>query len=94
MGARLSEDRETSRWLIVVGDAPPFGPNLRDPKTDGAVQRVSVQQLILKAKDKNVAIHCILCPPSQDFPRQKRDMVVPTMGTLAFSPTGRRTPLS
>ncbi len=55
-----SESPEVARWILLVGDAPPFQNGFEEP--NGAARKFSEDQLILMAKDKGITIHTLLCP--------------------------------
>ncbi len=57
---RWSVDPSVSRWILLIGDAPPFDEGFQDPS--GAERKYSDEQLILLAKDKGITIHSLLCP--------------------------------
>lgn len=56
-----SEDDQTSRWLLVFADAPPFDPGF-DEAASGSRRRFDTQQLVHIASRKGIKINCVLCP--------------------------------
>ncbi len=58
-----SSDATCTRWLLLIGDAPPFERGFREPKT-GAVRQHSTEQLVQLAQSKGIEILAILCPTS------------------------------
>ena len=60
-----TEDDETTRWILVFGDAPPFSAGFSEPET-GARRRVATDQLISQAASRNIKISCILCTSRED----------------------------
>ncbi len=57
-------DPSVSRWILLIGDAPPFDEGFQD--TTGAERKFSDEQLILLAKDKGITIHSLLCPTREE----------------------------
>ncbi len=55
-----SRDEDTSRWLIVFGDAPPFDEGFEEKETKAA-RRFATSQLIANANRLAVNINCVLC---------------------------------
>ncbi len=56
-----SEDPSISRWLFLIGDAPPFKPGFSEPENKAS--RVYDNNLLVRmAQDKQVQIFGILCP--------------------------------
>ena len=70
-----SDDPDTSNWLILIGDAPPYRKNFTDPKT-GSERKYSEELLVNLAQKNQVRISCILC---ESRPEQKSvyDQLVP-----------------
>ena len=57
---RWSTDSSVSRWILLIGDAPPFDEGFHD--ATGAERKHTDEQLILLAKDRGITIHSLLCP--------------------------------
>ncbi len=55
-----STDDNTSRWIFLIGDAPPYSESFDEPKFL-ARRRVGTQKLISLAAQQQVKINCILC---------------------------------
>ena len=55
-----SRDDDTSRWLIVFSDAPPFDEGFNEPEAK-ASRQFATSQLIATANRVAVKINCILC---------------------------------
>ena len=55
-----SDDSNTTRWLLVFGDAPPFDLGMNEAET-GAQRLYDTEQLTALATRKEVKISCILC---------------------------------
>ncbi|MEM9657083.1 MAG: hypothetical protein AAF961_01870, partial [Planctomycetota bacterium] len=55
-----STDDDTSRWIFLFGDAPPFDSNFDEPENK-ASRRVATASLASLAADKGVRVNCILC---------------------------------
>jgi hypothetical protein len=56
-----SQDADTSRWLLIFSDAPPFDEGFDEPATK-ASRRFATQQLISTATRLDVKLNCVLCP--------------------------------
>ena len=59
-----SQSPTTSRWIVVIGDAPPFERGFNDVEF-GSKRTHSNEQLVQLARQKNIEIHSILCPTRQ-----------------------------
>ncbi len=57
---RWSTDASVSRWILLIGDAPPFDEGFHD--ATGAERKHTDEQIILLAKDRGITIHSLLCP--------------------------------
>jgi tetratricopeptide (TPR) repeat protein len=55
-----STDDDTSRWIFLFGDAPPFDESFEEPQNQAA-RRFGAGALISLAMEKGVRINCILC---------------------------------
>jgi len=55
-----SRDEDTSRWLLVFGDAPPFDEGFEE-KESKASRRFATSQLIATANRLAVNVNCVLC---------------------------------
>jgi hypothetical protein len=60
-----SEDEDTSRWLLLFGDAPPYDPDFQEAET-GARRRYDTDLLVELAQRKDVQISCVLCTSRED----------------------------
>jgi hypothetical protein len=57
-----SESPDTSRWLLLFGDAPPYDSDFVDKDAStGARRRFDTDLLVNLAKRKGVQISCVLC---------------------------------
>ncbi len=56
-----SKDEQTTRWIFLVGDAPPFDRGFSEPET-GAERKYSTEQLIQRAQQLGIEINAIICP--------------------------------
>ena len=52
--------QETTRWLMVFGDAPPYENGFSDAETN-ARRRIATDQLVSLANRADIAINCVLC---------------------------------
>lgn len=55
-----STDENVERWLLLIGDAPPYDPSFLEPETK-AQRWYDTDFLVDLANKKNVKIHCLLC---------------------------------
>jgi hypothetical protein len=55
-----STDEQTSRWLLVFGDAPPYDLGFEEEGTQ-ASRRYDTSYLVSLAERKGIHINCILC---------------------------------
>lgn len=60
-----SEDDQVEKWILVVGDAPPYDDSFVDEKTK-AKRWYDTAFLVDLANKKNLKIHCLLCPSRED----------------------------
>ncbi|MCA9171566.1 MAG: VWA domain-containing protein, partial [Planctomycetales bacterium] len=60
-----SDDEDTTKWLLVFGDAPPYLPDFTEPET-GARRRVATDQLIGQANAKGIKVNCVLCTSREE----------------------------
>ncbi len=84
-----STDDETTRWLLVIGDAPPFDAGFEEPQT-GARRRYDTQHLAGLANSRQIHINCILStsrPEEQQAQEAVLDRTRQFMSTLS-SETG------
>ncbi len=56
-----TQDAQTTRWIFLIGDAPPFDRGFREPET-GAERKYSTEQLIARAQQLGIEINAIICP--------------------------------
>jgi hypothetical protein len=57
---KWSTDDQTSRWVFLIGDAPPFDVSSTDSNTVGRRQ-YATDALVALAASKQISINCILC---------------------------------
>jgi hypothetical protein len=69
-----STDATVARWIMLIGDAPPFENTTADES--GSLRKYSDDQLILLAKGKGINIHTVLCP-TRDEDKVSYDLVLP-----------------
>lgn len=69
-----SQDQDTTRWLLVFGDAPPFDEGFEE-KEVLARRHMATDQLIATANRLGVQINCVLCT-SREEDRQAYDQVL------------------
>ncbi len=55
-----STNDDAARWILLVGDAPPFDDGFNEPENQ-AERKYSDQQLLQLAQQKGIVIHSILC---------------------------------
>jgi tetratricopeptide (TPR) repeat protein len=61
-------DDETSRWVLLFGDAPPYEAGFDEPDSR-AKRRIATDQLVSTARRLGVHVHCVLCKSrSEDQP--------------------------
>ncbi len=56
-----SDASDTTRWLLVFGDAPPFAERFEEADNQ-ARRRVATEQLIATANRLDIRVNCVLCP--------------------------------
>lgn len=61
-----SADLETTRWILLFGDAPPYDPTFRDSNFPLARRRYATELLVDLAVRKNVRISSILCVSDEE----------------------------
>lgn len=90
--------QETSKWLLLFGDAPPYDPDFVDPdKSTGARRRFDTDLLVELARRKGVQISCVLCnsrTEEQEVYQQVVDKTRKFMNTLATGSGGLMLDLS
>jgi Tfp pilus assembly protein PilF len=69
-----STDEQTSRWLLVFGDAPPYDLGFEEVNTK-ASRRYDTSYLASLAEQKGIHINCILCT-SRDEEQQAYESVL------------------
>jgi hypothetical protein len=57
---KWSTDRQTTRWILVFGDAPPFDESWSDPATKSE-RRYATDRLVTLARNKAVRVSSVLC---------------------------------
>jgi tetratricopeptide (TPR) repeat protein len=55
-----STDEQVEKWLLLIGDAPPYDPSFVEPETK-AQRWYDTDFLVDLANKKNLKIHCLLC---------------------------------
>jgi tetratricopeptide (TPR) repeat protein len=55
-----SDQERVERWILVVGDAPPYDPDFQDQQTT-AKRWYATDVLIDLANQRGIKIHCLLC---------------------------------
>ncbi len=60
-----SPDESVQKWVLVVGDAPPYDPEFSDAKTK-ARRWYDTRFLVDLASQKNIKVHCLLCPSREN----------------------------
>ena len=91
-----SDDPDTSKWLILIGDAPPYRKNFTDPKT-GSERKYSEELLVNLAQKNQVRISSILCESRPDQKSVYNELVPETrqfMNHLATNTGGLMLDLS
>ena len=61
-----SDDPQVTRWILMFGDAPPYGESFQDDKNPGARRRYGTELLIAIAKRKSIRVNCVLCTSSDN----------------------------
>lgn len=56
-----STDPQVKRWIVLMGDAPPFDRGFHEPE-NGAERKYSTEQLVQRAQQSGVEINAIVCP--------------------------------
>ena len=69
-----SDDPQTSRWVMLFGDAPPYDPDFQEAET-GARRRYDTDVLVNLARRKNVQMSCVLCT-SREAEKSAYDQVL------------------
>jgi tetratricopeptide (TPR) repeat protein len=85
-----STDDETSRWILLFGDAPPFDESFQEP-ANKAGRRFGSGALVAMAAEKGVRINCILCtsdPESREAHEKVLDQTRRFMNTLSTKTGG------
>ncbi|MDA1177888.1 MAG: hypothetical protein O2931_03730 [Planctomycetota bacterium] len=62
---KWTEDKDTSKWIFLFTDAPPFEPNF-DESNNKARRHVDTQVLIDSARDRGIRINTILCTSREE----------------------------
>ncbi len=70
-----STDPTATRWLFVIGDAPPFQPGFRETESQ-AERKYDTELLKRLAVDKHINIYGIICP-SREQDRKYHEEVLP-----------------
>lgn len=71
-----SDGPDSSRWLLLFGDAPPYDPDFVDKEANtGAKRRFDTDLLVNLAQRKGVQISCVLCT-SRDEERTVYEQVL------------------
>ena len=91
-----STDDQTSRWLIVFGDAPPYDAGFDEPDKQ-ASRRYDTSYLVSLAERKGIQINCILCTSRDEEQRAYESVLEKTrrfMSTLSSETGGLMLDLS
>ena len=56
-----SSDERTTRWILLIGDAPPFDRGFHEPQS-GAERKYATEQLVTRAQQLGIEINAIVCP--------------------------------
>jgi hypothetical protein len=91
-----SEDPQTTRWLMVFTDAPPYDPDFVDSETN-ARRSYDTDVLVSLAKAKGIEIHTILCgsrPEEAEVYKQVLDKTRKFLNDLAGGTDGNMLDLS
>lgn len=91
-----SSDSDTSRWVFLFGDAPPFDESFEEPE-NRAGRRYGAGALVSLAAEKGVRINCVLCtsdPEDQEPYEQLLDQTRRFMNTLSSKTGGLMLDLS
>lgn len=87
---------DTSRWIFLFGDAPPYDASFDEPENK-ASRRVATASLASLASEKGVRINCILCTSreeDQDAYQKVLDQTRQFMNDLSSSTGGLMLDLS
>jgi hypothetical protein len=93
---KWSTDEQTTRWILVFGDAPPFDESWSDPVTKSE-RRFATERLVTLARSKNIRISSVLCvsdPKVRSAYDQSLNKTREFMSTLANETNGLMLDLS
>lgn len=62
---KWTEDKDTSKWIFLFTDAPPFEPNFEESENK-ARRHVDTQVLIDSAHDRGIRINTVLCTSREE----------------------------
>ena len=85
------KDETTERWLIVVGDAPPYDEGFEEEKTK-ARREIWTQELAASAQAAGIKVNCVLCTSSEseyEVAKKVRRKTQDFMATLANETGGK-----
>ncbi len=91
-----STDENVEKWLLLIGDAPPYDPSFLEPETK-AQRWYDTDFLVDLANKKNLKIHCLLCSSREVEKKAYEDCLVKTrrfMSQLADGTGGQMLDLS
>ncbi len=91
-----STDENVEKWLLLLGDAPPYDPGFLEPETK-AQRWYETDFLVDLANKKNLKIHCLLCSSREVEKKAYEDSLVKTrrfMSQLADGTGGQMLDLS
>ncbi len=91
-----STDENVEKWVLLIGDAPPYDPGFLEPETK-AQRWYDTDFLIDLANKKNLKIHCLLCSSREVEKKAYEDSLVKTrrfMSQLADGTGGQMLDLS
>lgn len=83
-----SDDPNTTRWVFLFGDAPPYAESFASPEVPQARRQYATDLLVALATRKQIQIHCILCTSSESLQSIYQQAVPETRGFMNALATG------
>lgn len=83
-----SDDPNTTRWVFLFGDAPPFAESFATAEIPQARRQYATDLLVALAARKQIQIHCILCTSSESLQSSYQQAVPETRGFMNALATG------